>query len=135
MPGDGRPVRRTDRGHGGDGAGADHRRRGGEPAGAEWEPTDAARQWITGIVAAARPVVICAHRQNLSWLLAEACAAMGAPVPSGLPLRKGAFWALQVSGGRLASAEHHLASAGPDQAGQDQAGPADEAPADGESAG
>ena len=85
------------------------------PAGADWEPTDAARQWITGIVTAARPVVICAHRQNLSWLLAEACAALDAPEPAGPPLRKGAFWALQASDGRLASAEHHLVSAEQDQ--------------------
>src|SRR5215467_14297209 len=119
-----------------------------DPAGADWEPTDAALQWIAGIVTAAKPVVICAHRQNLSWLLAEAAAVLGAPVPSGPMLRKGAFWALQVSDGRLASAEHHLASAehhlasaeqdqaerDQDQAGQDQAGPAEEAPADGEPA-
>jgi len=100
--------------------------------GADWEPTDVARQWIAGIVTAAEPVVICAHRQNLSWLLAEACAVMGAPVPSGPPLRKGAFWVLQVSDGRLASAERHLASATEDRADQ---GPGEEAPADGESAG
>jgi 8-oxo-(d)GTP phosphatase len=118
------------------------------PGGADWEPTDAAREWIAGIVTAAKPVVICAHRQNISWLLAEAAAVLGAPVPSGSPLRKGAFWALQVSDGRLASAEHHLASAEQDQAeqdqdqaeqdqeqaGQNQAGPAEEAPADGEPA-
>jgi 8-oxo-(d)GTP phosphatase len=103
-----------------------------EPAGADWEPTGAARQWIAGIVTAARPVVICAHRQNLSWLLAEACAVLGAPVPSGPPLRKGAFWVLQVSSGRLASAEHHLASAEQDRAEQDQDGPEEETPADGE---
>jgi len=106
-----------------------------DPAGADWEPTDAARQWIAGIVTATRPVVICAHRQNLSWLLAEAAAALGAPVPSGPPLRKGAFWALQVGDGRLASAEHHLAWAEQDQTGQDRTGPAEEAPADVEPAG
>jgi 8-oxo-(d)GTP phosphatase len=100
--------------------------------GADWEPTGAARQWIAGIVTAAEPVVICAHRQNLSWLLAEACAVMGAPVPGGPPLRKGAFWVLQVGDGRLASAERHLASATEDWADQ---GPGEEAPADGESAG
>jgi len=100
--------------------------------GADWEPTGAARQWIAGIVTAAEPVVICAHGENLSWLLAEACAVMGAPVPGGPPLRKGAFWALQVSDGRLASAERHLASAAEERADQ---GPGEEAPADGESAG
>ena len=99
--------------------------------GADWEPTDAARQWIAGIVTAAKPVVICAHGENMSWLLAEACAVIGAPVPSGPPLRKGAFWVLQVSDGRLASAERHLASAAEDRADQ---GPVEEAPAVGESA-
>jgi 8-oxo-(d)GTP phosphatase len=99
--------------------------------GADWEPTDAARQWIAGIVTAAEPVVICAHGENLSWLLAEACAVMGAPVPSGPPLRKSAFWALQVSDRRLASAERHFAPATEDRADQ---GPGEEVPADGESA-
>ena len=106
-----------------------------DPAGADWEPTDAALQWIAGIVTATRPVVICAHRQNLSWLLAEAAAALSAPVPDGPPLRKGAFWALQVSDGRLASAEHHLASGEQDQAVPADEAPADEAPVGGESAG
>lgn len=90
-----------------------------EPAGVEWAPTDAARQWIADVVAAGKPVVICAHRQNMSWLLAQACAALGAPVPAGPPPRKGAFWVLQVAGGELASAEYH------------QAGPGDGAPAEG----
>jgi 8-oxo-dGTP diphosphatase len=98
---------------------------------AEWEPADAARKWIAGVVASGEPVVICAHGENLSWLLAEACAALGGPVPSGPPLRKGAFWVLQASGGRLVSAERHRVSAEEDRADQ---GPGTEAPADGESA-
>ena len=77
--------------------------------------TEAAGQWIAETVASDGPVVICAHRQNLAWLLACACAALAAPVPGGPPLRKGAFWVLQASKGSLASAEQH------------QAGPADEA--------
>jgi 8-oxo-(d)GTP phosphatase len=83
--------------------------------GPDWVATEAAGQWIAETAVSARPVVICAHRQNLPWLLACACAALGAPVPGGPPLRKGAFWVLQASEGRLASAEQH------------QAGPADEA--------
>jgi 8-oxo-(d)GTP phosphatase len=89
-----------------------------DPSTAEWVPTEAAQQWIAGIVTSDKPAVICGHRQNLPWLLAEACAALGAPVPGGPPLRKGAFWVLQVAGGQLASAEHH------------QAGPAVGAPAE-----
>jgi 8-oxo-dGTP diphosphatase len=80
-----------------------------EPGAAEWEATDAARQWVTRVVTGAEPAVVCAHRQNLTWLLAEACAALGAPVPSGPPLSKGAFWVLQISKGRLVSAEQHQA--------------------------
>jgi 8-oxo-(d)GTP phosphatase len=82
-----------------------------EPDGPEWTPTDAAVRWIGGIATGTEPAVICAHRQNLAWLLAQACAALGAPVPAGPPLHKGGFWVLQVSGGRLASAEQHQAGA------------------------
>ena len=79
----------------------------------DWTETPAARPRITEAVTAARPVVICAHRQNLSWLLAQVCAAISAPVPDGQPLPRGAFWVLQVGGRRLASAEQHRAEAGP----------------------
>src|SRR5215813_12796975 len=79
----------------------------------DWAETPAARRRITEAVTAARPVVICAHRQNLPWLLAQACAAISAPVPDGPPLPRGAFWVLQVGGRRLASAEQHRAEAGP----------------------
>jgi len=77
-----------------------------------WAETAAAREAIAAATDAARPVVICAHRQNLAWLLARACAAVGAPVPAGPALTRGAFWVLQVAGGRLASAEQHQAPAG-----------------------
>ena len=80
-----------------------------EPDGPDWVPTEAAGRWIAGIVTGAEPTVICAHRQNLGWLLDQACAALGAPSPSGAPLRKGAFWVLQVSAGQLVSAEQHQA--------------------------
>src|SRR6516165_10429516 len=55
-----------------------------------WAESPAARWRITEAVTAARPVVICAHRQNLSWLLTEVCAAISAPVPDGPPLHRGA---------------------------------------------
>jgi 8-oxo-(d)GTP phosphatase len=80
-----------------------------DPDGPEWAPGGATGRWIAGIATGAGPAVICAHRQNIPWLLAQACTALGAPVPGGPPLRKGAFWVLQVSGGRLASAEQHQA--------------------------
>jgi 8-oxo-dGTP diphosphatase len=82
-----------------------------DPDGPEWAPGDAAGRWIARIAAGTEPAVICAHGENMAWLLDQACAALGAPVPSGPPLRKGAFWVLQVSGDRLASAEQHQATA------------------------
>jgi 8-oxo-(d)GTP phosphatase len=78
-----------------------------------WAETPDARRRIAEAAGSRRPVIICAHRQNLPWLLAEACAAVGAPVPDGPPLQRGAFWVLQIAGLRLASAEQHQADAGP----------------------
>jgi 8-oxo-dGTP pyrophosphatase MutT (NUDIX family)/phosphohistidine phosphatase SixA len=67
----------------------------------------AARDLMTGLITASEPVVICGHRENLPALLRWACERLGAPVPAGPPLRKGAFWALHVAGGRLIAAEQH----------------------------
>src|SRR5262249_34415538 len=61
-----------------------------------WAETPAARRRVTEAVTGARPVVICAHRQNLPWLLAQVCAVISAAVPDGPPLPRGAFWVLQV---------------------------------------
>jgi 8-oxo-dGTP pyrophosphatase MutT (NUDIX family)/phosphohistidine phosphatase SixA len=79
----------------------------------DWTPTRDAQRRITGLAQSRRPVIICAHRQNLPWLLAEACAAVAAPVPDGPPLQRGAFWVLQMAGGHLGSAEQHHVEAGP----------------------
>ena len=81
--------------------------------GTGWMVTQDARKRIADAAGSRRPVIICAHRQNLPWLLAEACAAVGADVPDGPPLQRGAFWVLQMAGGRLASAEQHQAAGGP----------------------
>jgi 8-oxo-dGTP diphosphatase len=62
---------------------------------------------LRALVSAGRPVVICAHRQNLPGLLAAACDQLGAAVPPGPPLSKGAFWVLHVAAGQLAGAEQH----------------------------
>jgi 8-oxo-dGTP diphosphatase len=71
----------------------------------------AARDLVTSLVTAGEPVVISGHRENLPPILWWICESLGAPVPTGPPLRKGAFWALHVAGGRLISAEqHNLAS-------------------------
>ena len=87
---------------------------GGEPLPEGEPPAEAvpdamapARDLLTGLVTAAEPVVICAHRENLPAMLRWACESLGAPVPAGPPLRKGAFRVLHVAGGRLISAEQH----------------------------
>jgi 8-oxo-dGTP diphosphatase len=67
----------------------------------------AARELVTGLVTVGEPVVICAHRENLPAMLRWICESLGAPVPAGPPMRKGAFRALHVAGGRLISAEQH----------------------------
>ncbi len=68
-----------------------------------------ARRRIGELAVAGHPVVICAHRENLPSLLGWACERLGAPVPHGPPLPKGAFWVLHIGAGRLVSAEqHHL---------------------------
>jgi 8-oxo-(d)GTP phosphatase len=80
---------------------------------AGWTATHDAERRIAEAAGSRRPVIICAHRQNLPWLLAQACAAVGAPVPDGPLLHRGAFWVLQMAGRMLASAEQHQAEIGP----------------------
>ena len=79
----------------------------------DWTATRDARLRIAEVVRSRRPVIICAHRQNLSWMLADTCEIAGAPVPEGPPLQRSAFWVLQLGGGRLVSAEQHQVEADP----------------------
>jgi 8-oxo-(d)GTP phosphatase len=67
----------------------------------------AAHDLVSRLVTAGEPVIISGHRENLPAMLRWICEGLGAPVPAGAPLRKGAFWALHVAGGRLISAEQH----------------------------
>src|SRR5215475_7025264 len=67
----------------------------------------AAHDLVSRLVTAGEPVIISGHRENLPAMLRWICESLGAPVPAGPPLRKGAFWALHVAGGRLISAEQH----------------------------
>jgi 8-oxo-dGTP diphosphatase len=67
----------------------------------------AAHDLVSRLVTAGEPVIISGHRENLPAMLRWICEGLGAPVPAGPPLRKGAFWALHVAGGRLISAEQH----------------------------
>ena len=80
---------------------------------AEWTATPDAQRRIAELGRSRRPVIICAHRQNLSWMLAEACKLVGASVSDGAPLQRGAFWVLQFGGGQLVSAEQHQVEADP----------------------
>jgi 8-oxo-dGTP pyrophosphatase MutT (NUDIX family) len=59
------------------------------------------------IAAARAPALICAHRENLPDLLAGACSALGAPVPSGPPLDPAGFWVLHTAGRSLVSVERY----------------------------
>jgi 8-oxo-(d)GTP phosphatase len=67
----------------------------------------AAHDLVSRLVTAGEPVIISGHRENLPAMLRWICEGLGAPVPAGPPLRKGAFWALHMAGGRLISAEQH----------------------------
>jgi 8-oxo-dGTP diphosphatase len=84
-----------------------------EHGGADWAATHDAHLRIAEAARSRRPVIISAHRQNLSWMLAEACEMAGAPVPDGPVLQRAAFWVLQLGGGRLVSAEQHQVEAEP----------------------
>jgi 8-oxo-dGTP pyrophosphatase MutT (NUDIX family)/phosphohistidine phosphatase SixA len=68
---------------------------------------DAVALRAAALVAEHRPVLICAHRENMPLLLAAGCARLDASPPSGRPLRKGHFCVLHVAGSGLAGAERH----------------------------
>jgi 8-oxo-(d)GTP phosphatase len=67
----------------------------------------AAREAVGRALADERPVVICAHRENMPTLLSAACAQLGAGPPDEPPLRKGEFLVLHRTAGGLAGAERH----------------------------
>lgn len=62
---------------------------------------------MTAITRDERPVVICAHRENLPLLLAAACAQLGSEPPRRQSLRKGGFLVLHRASGTLAAIERH----------------------------
>jgi 8-oxo-(d)GTP phosphatase len=66
-----------------------------------------ASQRMIGLASTRRPSLVCAHRENLPWLLDAAFDAFGARPPDGPPLTTGAFWVLQSAGGVLVSSERH----------------------------
>ena len=54
-----------------------------------------------------RPVVVCAHRENMPFLLDAACAELGVDRPPLDPLRKGEFLVLHRADGKLAAIERY----------------------------
>jgi len=62
---------------------------------------------VTSLATSGLPTLICAHRENLPWLIDAAFRALGAVPPQDEPLRKGEFWVLQSAAGELVSAERH----------------------------
>ena len=68
---------------------------------------DVAAVRAAALVEEHRPVVICAHRENIPLLLAAACARLGVTPPSGPPLRKAAFCVLHVADEAVAATERH----------------------------
>lgn len=70
------------------------------------DPADAERR-IAELAGQGRPLIVCAHRENLPLLLSAACTSLGAGKPAGPPLPKGGFWVLHAAGGALAAAERH----------------------------
>jgi len=71
--------------------------------------TGEARRRVDQVLGGGRPTVICGHRENLSVILEEACAVLGAKAAESHPLPFGGFWVLHVGWNTLASwEEHHL---------------------------
>jgi phosphohistidine phosphatase SixA/8-oxo-dGTP pyrophosphatase MutT (NUDIX family) len=62
---------------------------------------------IHDLVADGKPAVLCAHRENVSAIVAEACAALDARPPGDLSLPKAGFWVLNIAAGALTSADHY----------------------------
>ncbi len=68
-----------------------------------------ARRRVDEILGSGLPAVLCGHRENLSLILEEACAVLGAKATESGPLPLAGFWVLHVGWNILASQEeHHL---------------------------
>ncbi len=68
-----------------------------------------ARRRVDEILGSRLPAVLCGHRENLSLILEEACAVLGAKATESGPLPLAGFWVLHIGWHILASQEeHHL---------------------------
>ena len=84
--------------------------RAGDFSLARTDSGDTVGQLFRDLVAAARPVVVCMHRENLPGALEAACSALGAPSPvtdSDPPLPKAGFWVVHAAAGELAGLERY----------------------------
>jgi 8-oxo-dGTP pyrophosphatase MutT (NUDIX family)/phosphohistidine phosphatase SixA len=71
---------------------------------------DEGAERVRSLAVSGEPTLICAHRENLPWLMDAAFRALGAgprPPHQTKPLWKGEFLVLQSAGGELVSAERH----------------------------
>ena len=71
---------------------------------------DVFRNLFRGLVADARPTVVCLHRENLPRALEAACGELGVPRPAIAPdrsLPKGGFWVVHAAAGELAALERY----------------------------
>jgi 8-oxo-dGTP diphosphatase len=64
---------------------------------------------IRELMEAARPAIVCLHRENVPVALEVACAALGTFPPADSLLVKGGFWVVHAVGGELAALERYLA--------------------------
>jgi 8-oxo-dGTP pyrophosphatase MutT (NUDIX family) len=64
------------------------------------------------LVVAGKPVVVCAHRENMPALLAGACAQLGSAPPAGPPVKKAEFVVLHAAGEKLVATERHQGGGG-----------------------
>jgi 8-oxo-dGTP pyrophosphatase MutT (NUDIX family) len=63
---------------------------------------------IRALLAAARPTIVCLHRENVPVALDAACTALGTLPPADSLLVKGGFWVLHAAGYELAALERYL---------------------------
>ena len=71
---------------------------------------DSAGALIRDLVAAARPAIVCLHRENVLGALEAACGALDTFPPADPSLVKGGFWVLHIAGQELAALERYLAA-------------------------
>jgi 8-oxo-(d)GTP phosphatase len=62
---------------------------------------------IRALIEAARPAIVCLHRENVPVALEAACATLGTFPPADPSLVKGGFWVIHAAAGTLAALERY----------------------------